>query len=140
VIVLDLDGFKAVNDTIGHHAGDEVLACVAERLRSRLRSSDLLARLGGDEFAMLLPEVGMPDAPHVAEQLLPQIAACGRTWNGSPLPVAGSIGVALFDAGSGERLADLVRRADAAMFEAKRAGGGRCVVDPARPATSPLPR
>jgi diguanylate cyclase (GGDEF)-like protein/PAS domain S-box-containing protein len=129
VFMLDLDGFKAVNDVIGHHAGDEVLFCVAERLRSRLRSSDLLARLGGDEFVMFLPEVDPSEAGAIADQLLGQVSACSRTWEGSDLPITGSIGVALFESSSLERLADLVRRADTAMFTAKRAGGGRSCID-----------
>jgi diguanylate cyclase (GGDEF)-like protein len=136
VLMLDLDGFKAVNDTVGHHAGDEVLTSVSARLVARLRSSDLIARLGGDEFVVLLPEVGMPELGALAEQLLEQIQLCTRVWRGVLLPVAGSIGIALFESSSGERLAELVRRADASMYEAKRAGGGQYRVDGALPAGS----
>jgi diguanylate cyclase (GGDEF)-like protein len=136
VLMLDLDGFKAVNDTVGHHAGDEVLTSVSARLVARLRSSDLIARLGGDEFVVLLPEVGMPELGALAEQLLEQIQMCTRMWRGTLLPIAGSIGIALFESSSGERLAELVRRADASMYEAKRAGGGQYRVDGALPAGS----
>ena len=129
LIMLDLDGFKAVNDTLGHQAGDEVLFCVAERLRSRLRTSDLVARLGGDEFVVLLPEIAPTDAARIAGELLDQLTACGRRWEEADLPISASIGVASFDGGSPERLADLVRRADALMYSAKRAGGGRAYID-----------
>ena len=138
LLMLDLDGFKAVNDTLGHQAGDEVLFCVAERLRSRLRTSDIVARLGGDEFVILLPEATPSDASRIAGELLEQLTACGRRWSEAELPISASMGVASFEGGSAERLADLVRRADALMYEAKRAGGGRCYLDRPVPVRGPL--
>jgi diguanylate cyclase (GGDEF)-like protein len=123
ILMPDLDGFKAVNDQVGHHAGDRVLMEVAAALRSRLRSTDLLARVGGGEFVMLLPEAAMPETGVFAEQLLDRIAKCGWSREDVDLPIAGSIGMALFDADSPEPLTELVRRADLSMYEAKRAGG-----------------
>lgn len=125
VFMLDLDGFKAVNDTVGHHAGDGVLSCVASKLRGRLRSSDLLARLGGDEFVILLPEARMPEAGALAEKLLVEVRDCSLSEDGVDLPIAASIGIAFFNSSSPWPLADVVRHADQAMYDAKRAGGDR---------------
>ncbi|HEX8098914.1 MAG TPA: sensor domain-containing diguanylate cyclase, partial [Actinomycetota bacterium] len=124
-LMIDLDGFKEVNDRAGHQAGDEVLKRVADNLRRRLRSSDLVARLGGDEFVVLLTETGVEQAALVAEALIERITECGWQTEDEELPVSASIGVALFDSASRETLSDVVRRADNAMFEAKRAGGHR---------------
>jgi diguanylate cyclase (GGDEF)-like protein len=129
--MIDLDGFKAVNDRVGHHAGDEVLVCVAEKIRARLRSSDLVARQGGDEFVMLLPEAGAREVTGVAEELLASIGECSWRQGGSVLPISASIGVAIFDAQREEAIGDLIRRADRAMLEAKRSGSGRYLVDDA---------
>lgn len=124
VLWLDLDGFKAVNDTLGHAAGDELLRQVGQRLQTGLRESDTAARLGGDEFAVVLTTIAHPgDATHVAQKLIEVI---GQTFS---LPqglaqVSTSIGVALYPyhAGASE---DLAQRADAAMYAAKRAGKNR---------------
>jgi diguanylate cyclase (GGDEF)-like protein/PAS domain S-box-containing protein len=132
LLMMDLDGFKAVNDTVGHHAGDEVLKCVGSRISTRLRSSDLVARLGGDEFVVLLPESGMPEVGLIAETLMERIKQCSWRQDGVDLPVAGTIGIALFESTSPETLSNLVRRADQAMLEAKREGGDRYRVDARR--------
>ena len=127
LLVLDLDHFKYVNDTLGHQAGDELIVRVAELLRGRLRQSDVLARLGGDEFAVLLPKTGPGTAKGVAEDLLrtlraePSVAlaAGGRT-------VSASIGLAMFDQTlSGE---DVLVNADLAMYDAKEAGRDRATL------------
>jgi diguanylate cyclase (GGDEF)-like protein len=121
VALLDLDGFKQVNDTFGHEAGDEALVAVGEVLRRRLRVADVAARMGGDEFAVLLPETTTPQAAIVLRDLLEQIPSKMRErgW-----PVGLSLGAATFDAVP-ESLDDAVREADTLLYEAKRAGKGR---------------
>jgi diguanylate cyclase (GGDEF)-like protein len=130
VLFLDLDNFKAVNDSYGHHAGDEMLADVARRLAAGLRSVDTLARLGGDEFAMLLEEVREPsDAARVAERLLLALREPVRIGDGEVFTSA-SIGIALEQKGkdSGQCL---LRSADIAMYRAKEHGRARFeVFDP----------
>ncbi|HTN23432.1 MAG TPA: EAL domain-containing protein [Solirubrobacteraceae bacterium] len=132
VLALDLDNFKYVNDTLGHSAGDELIAGVAEILSARLRRTDIIARLGGDEFAVVLPQVDEREALRVASELLAAIRreAVVTTSKGSRRATA-SIGVALFpdDAGqlSGE---ELLIEADIAMYDAKEAGRDQaCVYD-----------
>jgi diguanylate cyclase (GGDEF)-like protein len=124
VLFLDLDDFKIVNDTLGHAAGDELLASVGERIQATLRTGDLAARIGGDEFAVLLwdtPE--MPVARRVAERL---VGAFGS--DGSPEGAAGnarvSIGVAAGHPGFGTA-DELLRNADVAMYSAKARGKNR---------------
>jgi diguanylate cyclase (GGDEF)-like protein len=119
LMLLDLDRFKEVNDTLGHQVGDLLLQQVAERLGRPLRRSDTLARLGGDEFAVLLgPPTGLETACRVAERLVEQLVA-PFTVDGSRLEVGVSIGVALFP-DHGADLATLLQQADAAMYKAKR--------------------
>ena len=131
VLALDLDNFKYVNDTLGHNAGDELIACVAELLRGRLRETDTIARLGGDEFAVILPHVDEHQASRVAGDLLAAIRsdALVSTPKGSRRTTA-SIGIALF--GDPHRLAseELLVEADIAMYDAKEAGRDQaCVFD-----------
>jgi diguanylate cyclase (GGDEF)-like protein len=124
LLFIDLDRFKAVNDSLGHAAGDDLLTITAGRLKSQLRATDVAARFGGDEFAVLLYGVATAtDAARVAERIL-------RTL-GEPMPIAGrqlrvnaSIGIALSTPGMPDP-ADLMRRADVAMYQAKRNGRGR---------------
>ncbi|MCV2393091.1 EAL domain-containing protein [Actinotalea sp. M2MS4P-6] len=120
LLLLDLDRFKEVNDSLGHHAGDTLLAEVAGRLRDRLRSGDLLARLGGDEFAALLEDAGREEAARVAAAL---VAALEDPFVLDEMTVhsAVSIGVALYP-DDGADLSTLLRKADIAMYRAKGAG------------------
>jgi len=124
VLALDLDNFKYVNDTLGHSAGDDLIAGVAEILGARLRRTDIVARLGGDEFAVILPHVDEAEAVRVAEELLKAIRdeAVVTTAKGSRRATA-SIGIALFpqerDPITGE---ELLIEADIAMYDAKEAG------------------
>lgn len=113
IVLLDLNGFKRVNDTLGHHEGDEVLRRVAAALRARVRASDCAARIGGDEFAVLLLEVGLAEAEHVAGGLATAIAeAAGHG-------VTASVGVAMVD--TTRPLEDALRAADRAMYARKAA-------------------
>ncbi len=121
LLLMDLDRFKEVNDTFGHHAGDILLSQVGPHLRDELRVGDTLARLGGDEFALLLPGAGAAVASAVAERVL---RALGRPFivDGQPLTIGASIGIAC----SPEHADDaetLLRRADVAMYVAKRGRG-----------------
>jgi diguanylate cyclase (GGDEF)-like protein/PAS domain S-box-containing protein len=127
VVSIDIDNFKAINDSAGHAAGDAVLAHVARVLANRSRATDVVARLGGDEFAVLLSEVGVDDARSTAEQLLAEIRKSPAVYGGTPFRVTASIGVAAFesdDATAGEVLVN----ADLAMYAAKTAGRDRVVV------------
>jgi diguanylate cyclase (GGDEF)-like protein len=121
VMFLDLDGFKAVNDTLGHEAGDQVLASVAEGLQRSLREEDMVARLGGDEFGVVLEEA-TGGASLTARRILRRFE---RPWSLSArdVPVGVSIGIATRD--SDEELDELVRQADTAMYAAKASGKGR---------------
>jgi diguanylate cyclase (GGDEF)-like protein len=124
VMVLDLNGFKPVNDRLGHAGGDALLRLMAERLRARLRESDTVARLGGDEFAVVLEHLSRPEhAGLVARKVLDAIAP-PAVVEGESVTVTASLGVAVFprDADSGEVL---LRQADAAMYRAKAEGGHR---------------
>lgn len=119
LIFLDLDGFKAVNDQLGHAAGDCALRRTAEILQSQVRLSDAVGRLGGDEFAILLRQVDQEGALRKAEQLERSLVREGFEWDGERRPITASFGVrALGDHRSVEHwMAD----ADAAMFLRKRA-------------------
>ena len=121
VYLLDLDGFKAVNDTLGHAAGDELLVAVAQRLRSQLRAGDLVCRLGGDEFVLAVG--ALPDeaaAEHIGHKLL-QAVAEPFVVAGRPCRVGLTVGYAIAHA-DGHSMNDLLREADAAMYAGKQAG------------------
>jgi diguanylate cyclase (GGDEF)-like protein/PAS domain S-box-containing protein len=121
VLYLDLDGFKQVNDELGHAAGDELLEFTARTLRDSVLGSDLVARLGGDEFAVLLTEINDPhDAITVAERIIDRLAE-PEPLAGHMLRVRASVGIAVSRPGD-HGAAELLRRADTAMYEAKRAG------------------
>jgi len=119
VLLVDLDGFKAVNDTMGHAAGDALLMAVADRLRTAIRAGDLAARLGGDEFAVLLPDCTAPEASRTAERILAALSVPEQI-DGIPVRAAASIGVAAATPGSD--VTSLLRDADVAMYTAKRRG------------------
>ncbi|HWI09346.1 MAG TPA: EAL domain-containing protein [Solirubrobacteraceae bacterium] len=131
-LVLDVDNFKYVNDTLGHKAGDELIRSVAVLLRRRLRETDVLARLGGDEFALLLPQIGAEDAARVADSILEAIRGHVVILDGRRVSVTASIGVALLGesgaAGGAVSGEELMVDADLAMYEAKRAGRDRVSV------------
>lgn len=118
LLYLDLDGFKSVNDTFGHAAGDAALKWIGELLTNNLRDSDWLGRLGGDEFGVLMLYADEASAKAKAAVLTDLIAAGGFDWNGVPVPLGGSFGVrALVDQTDAEQW---LAEADAAMFVRKR--------------------
>jgi diguanylate cyclase len=123
IVLVDLDRFKDVNDTLGHHAGDELLRVVAQRLPASLRTDDTVARLGGDEFGLILP--GIPDAAHALELLarVREELAAPMVLNAVPLSIEASFGVALYPA-DGTTVEVLLQHADAAMYQGKRATSG----------------
>jgi diguanylate cyclase (GGDEF)-like protein len=133
VLFLDLDGFKAVNDTMGHHAGDQLLKGVADRLLNATRGVDTVARFGGDEFAVLLEQVRGPgDATTVGERIIGSLRTPIQLDEGGEgnapreARVGASLGIALAELGVDTDT--LLRQADAAMYDAKAAGKGRYVV------------
>jgi diguanylate cyclase len=126
LLLLDLDGFKEVNDSLGHHAGDELLAQVTQRLRPVIEPAGLLARLGGDEFAMLLPQATSRRAVQVADAVHAALAP-PFTIDTVRLHIGGSIGVATTPAPAATR-SDLLRCADIAMYQAKTATSDKVVV------------
>lgn len=128
VLYVDLDGFKQVNDTLGHDAGDRVLRAAAERMRGAVRRADTVGRMGGDEFVVLVDAEDALTPEATAERLLAQFRR-PFSVDGQPLTVTASIGIAV---GSRSEVHDLIRRADIALYEAKAAGRFRAVrFDPA---------
>ncbi|OAK59503.1 diguanylate phosphodiesterase [Variovorax paradoxus] len=126
VLFVDLDGFKPINDSFGHSAGDRILCVAAERLARATREGDTVARIGGDEFLLLLE--GVRDRAECAEAANRVLRALGEPFNvqGKQLQIACSIGIVLHpEQGEPDKL---VANADAAMYEAKRAGGGNYVM------------
>jgi diguanylate cyclase (GGDEF)-like protein/PAS domain S-box-containing protein len=124
LIFLDLDGFKIINDTMGHSSGDLLLQNVAARIRTTLRRGDTAARLGGDEFVVILEKVARPeDAAQIARKLLLAIAE-PAFLGGESVSVTASVGLSVFPL-DGADLSAMVRAADTAMFNAKAAGRNR---------------
>jgi two-component system cell cycle response regulator len=127
-VLLDLDGFKQLNDRCGHAAGDQALRAVGEILRSSVRRADQAARLGGDELAILMPAAPPAAAMKLAERIRRRVES---------LPVPGgcqlsaSLGVATAGPSGGPSGAELLRRADVALYAAKHAGKNRVVASAA---------
>ena len=131
VALLDLDRFKEVNDTLGHHVGDRLLELVAQRIQGVLRPQDLVARLGGDEFAVLLPEVALDhNAADVARRVRDALVEPFQLED-VLLELEASIGIALYP-DHGQDVEQIMRRADVAMYLAKEQHTGVEVYDPAR--------
>jgi two-component system, cell cycle response regulator len=130
MLVFDIDHFKAVNDTYGHDAGDDVLRHFADRLRLGVRGIDLVARYGGEEFVLIMPETDKGFAGTVAERLRTDVEkVVFSTRSGARIPVTVSIGLAEWQ--SGDSVESLFRRADEALYAAKRAGRNRVVASAA---------
>jgi diguanylate cyclase (GGDEF)-like protein/PAS domain S-box-containing protein len=137
VMMLDLDRFKEVNDSLGHAAGDALLAEIGRRLDGMLRASDTVARLGGDEFGVLLPDqVSLADVMIAAERVRAAIQE-PVIVEGLPLSVDASIGIALYPRDGGE-LETLLQHADSAMYEAKNGNTGIAFYEPSRREGDPI--
>jgi diguanylate cyclase (GGDEF)-like protein len=128
LVILDIDNFKAVNERVGHLAGDSVLAELAERLRSVVREADIACRVGGDEFAVILPESTLPDAEHLYRRLESAVSA-------QPTGPAGylhlSAGIA--ELSPDDDAVSFFERADEAVFRAKETGKGQATAAGDRP-------
>ncbi len=124
LLMLDLDRFKAVNDSFGHLAGDELLQQVAARITARLRDVDMMARLGGDEFVVLLEDITQPeDAARVAEEIIADLSKPFKLAQGDDVRIGSSIGISLHPQ-HGDSFEVLLDHADAALYQAKDAGRG----------------
>jgi diguanylate cyclase (GGDEF)-like protein len=117
LMMIDLNGFKAINDTYGHDAGDAILCHVAKQLANNVRENDIPARLGGDEFAIILEDISIEDIPCLSKKILAAIAVPIQ-YQGTNLQLTGSIGVSLYPSQS-NTAADLIKLADDHMYKAK---------------------
>ena len=127
LLIMDLDHFKEINDTLGHQVGDEILIAIGKRLKTLLRVSDTVARLGGDEFAIIIPSSDPHHAIKVTNKIL---NALSKSYNvsGHKLYIGASIGIAMFPQ-HGNSETELIQRADIAMYTAKREGSGYSMYD-----------
>jgi diguanylate cyclase (GGDEF)-like protein len=130
LLIVDLDFFKRVNDTLGHVAGDAALRHLASVLRSALRERDVAARIGGEEFALWLPDTPLGPAVEVAERVRAAVQATPVRWSGREIPLTCSVGVAAQPETTGVR-DNLYAAADAALYRAKQAGRNRVAVSEA---------
>lgn len=139
LLVIDLDGFKTINDTHGHAAGDACLRHFTLMAQTRLRPGDMLARTGGDEFCIVLPSSSLREAAAIARRVLDVCRQDAEACTGNDIPIAISIGVAQWDRGIGEFPDRLMANADHALYAAKKNGKNDfAVYDPAPP-LSPEP-
>jgi len=131
LIMIDIDKFKNVNDTYGHHIGDEVIIHLANQIRSRKRKSDISARFGGEEFVILLPNTNIDGAKIVAENLRKSIEDAIVICDGTTVHYTISLGVSQIDLDANQNIEDGLKNADDALYEAKEAGRNRvCVKNP----------
>jgi diguanylate cyclase len=138
VLMIDLDRFKSVNDTLGHHVGDRLLTLVGQRFSGRVRAADVVARLGGDEFAVLLHDADLPAARRAAFALHHQLDE-PFSIESATLQVGGSIGIAACP-DHADDVEGLLRCADAGMYASKARGGGVTVFDAVAPRPYDLAR
>jgi two-component system cell cycle response regulator len=130
-VLVDIDNFKSINDTYGHEAGDSVLRQFADRFRRNTRGIDLACRIGGEEFVIVMPDSDLARACQIGERLRECIAAEPFQAGGEPrLSVTASVGVATLER-SQDSLDTLFKRADQALYVAKRGGRNRVVADAA---------
>jgi len=128
LMYVDLDNFKAVNDTLGHQAGDEALLKLRDILVQQTRPTDLVCRLGGDEFAVFLNGANIDIAKNRAEKFL-EVSQELRSYSASDdKPLGMSVGIAVLERNTSEPLDELLARADSAMYDAKRSGKGQYAI------------
>ncbi len=140
LLLVDLDGFKAVNDSLGHGSGDQVLVRVGQRLAGLARANDTAARLGGDEFALVLNAVASPEAAmEMAQKVLAALVAPIGLDSGQHVLTGASIGVALFQGPAVESMPALMDRADRALYTSKRSGKGLAILAEAPGVAEPPP-
>lgn len=120
VVFVDLDGFKPINDVLGHAAGDIVLKSVARRLEQSVRKNDIVARFGGDEFVIILSDIHKTAVPSVAHKIIDTVAR-PHEFNGQMVTLSSSMGIAIYPDG-GRTVDELVAQADTAMYRSKRMG------------------
>jgi diguanylate cyclase (GGDEF)-like protein/PAS domain S-box-containing protein len=128
LLIIDLDRFKEINDTLGHPIGDLILQEVGSRLKEALRESDTVARIGGDEFAVILPGIQLKGVVFAVQKILKALEA-PFTPNHLSLSVHASVGISLFPE-HGQEAGDLMRSADQAMYQAKKSGSGYQIYQP----------
>ena len=127
LLMIDLDDFKQINDRFGHQAGDQVLAKFGKILRDNFRGSDLVARYGGEEFAVMLPTTTSTVAFEISRRLRTRLAETSFVFDNKILRLTASIGIA-YTGDTGKVVCDLVRRADQALYRAKKTGKNRTCV------------
>jgi diguanylate cyclase (GGDEF)-like protein len=133
LLMIDLDHFKAVNDTYGHMAGDMVLEQVARIFETTFRATDFIARYGGEEFVILLPHTNEEQARMLAERVRVNIEESTMTYQGVSFNITASIGVSSIRPGCLDKDTEVVRKADEALYKAKMNGRNRVVIFPTRP-------
>jgi diguanylate cyclase (GGDEF)-like protein len=136
LLLMDLDRFKEINDTLGHHRGDLLLEQVGTRLKSVLFEPDIVARLGGDEFAILVPKLAATEHINMVIQKVLRALEAPFVIEGLPIAVEASIGIALYP-DHGANPDSLMQRADVAMYAAKQSGSGYIIYDPKHDQHSP---
>ena len=129
ILMIDIDHFKTINDTLGHPAGDEVLRVVASRLRASVRPMDAVGRYGGEEFMAVLPGTGIEGAAQAGERICQAIARVPVPFGQEAIPVTCSIGCAAFSNASTEDVNALIQSADRALYRAKLAGRNRVEIE-----------
>jgi len=127
VFILDVDDFKAFNDTYGHVAGDELLKAISRVIRDAVRSMDVVARIGGEEFAVILPHTSKTDSHDIAERIRSDVEACRPDMGRFKRSATVSLGIAEFPSDA-DNIDDLIEKADAAMYKAKRSGKNKVVL------------
>jgi diguanylate cyclase (GGDEF)-like protein len=133
LLAIDLDGFKEINDSFGHGAGDECLRLFTGAAEGRLRSGDMLARVGGDEFCIVLPATSLREAALMARYVLETCRQTFARWEGTSIPIGASIGVAQWSPMVGAYPERLIAAADQALYAAKKEGKNRFAIhDPAQ--------
>jgi diguanylate cyclase (GGDEF)-like protein len=126
LVMLDIDQFKRLNDTLGHPAGDDALVHVAALLRRETRAGDLPARVGGEEFALWLPGTSLGSATLLTERIRTALESSHWMWHGTPWRITASFGVAHWGETT-RQVENLVQQADGALYAAKQAGRNRVV-------------